>query len=638
MAIVDYSQGYPFMLGGNVPQQEDDLSPWDAEIFRPKGIAKSDSPSILTALLGRKPDEPAEIVPGGRQGLANDVSFQNYGGSREFGGGPMEQGLQRLGQAKLGPPPPMPVPDAAAPAAAPQVEAPPQIPQFAQNAMQAPYSLLASALPGAGAAPAPAQAAPAPAAPSTSTMPTDITSRSASPPAAAEEPGFFDKINNFTKQNPMLLMSLAAGFAGAPSFGTGMSRAFTNAVAGGQADQRQNSALQAQAATFRALVASGMPKQQALAASQNPEIMKIVAPDYLGTRKAEIKTIEEQDAFGNKRQRIVAIDPYTNQAREVTTPGAAGAPGGADAGGTGVPGLTGQGATKMFAPGVSMDNFDHTKSGDEYLSQFSPEVQASAKDYIAGKSLPTSKGADQVVKKIAQKYGADMGIDVSDQAYHQRKEWATSLANTKSGVGFQAKGFQQGLQHMKDLSDNLVKLGNSGGMGIEPLARGANTIRGLSSEVTGKQNKVSTDAQLLAGEAMKLFSGSTGGGVHEREEMRNRFGDPKMSPTAAAGALEAALDAMHGGLTPLEARRDALFPKGNAPAGSEFIGKAENEAIKAIRANIEKLRNGQTGSSDASTPADITKGLMSGTLKPEQYPQQWALIQEAKRRNLLRNP
>jgi hypothetical protein len=643
MAIIDYSQGYPFMLGGEAPRSDDEYAPWDAKKYEPRGIGREDAPSILTALLGRNPQNPADAVPGGAPGMAADMGWENFD-HRSANMPGMEAGLLRAGgaggpqpaaQAPMGPP---------APAMAPQgPPAQPAVPDFVSNAQQAPFSLLTGQ---------PQGGQPAGGQPPAAPTPTDITSRARPPmgapaPAAGpapgpgadpEEPGFFEKINNFTKQNPMLLMSLAAGFAGAPSFGTGMSRAFGNAVAGGQLDQKQNLATQAQASTFRALVAAGMPRQQALAAAQNPDIMKIVAPDYLGTRKAEIQKIEEQDAFGNKRTRLVAWDPYERKLMPVDGGGTGGAGGAGNAGVDGTPSaLPGQPA-KMFAPGVTMDNFDHTKTGDEYLGQFSPEVQASAKAYVDGRAMPTGRqGASQVIKQIAQKYGADKGIDVSDQAIAQRKEWATSLGNTKSGVGMQAKGFQQGLEHMAKLSDTIVKKGNWNGLGLEPLAQAANSLRGHTTSQADVINQIGVHSQNLAGETGKLFSGSSGGGVKERREMQERFGDPNMSGPAAAGALEAGLEAMQGGLSPLEQRRDQLFPHGNAPAGSTFVGDREQQLMSHIRENIEKLRTGRTGDAGAQAPAgpQITSGLLDGTLKPEQYPQQWALVQEARRRGLI---
>jgi hypothetical protein len=66
----------------------------------------------------------------------------------------------------------------------------------------------------------------------------------------------------------------------------------------------------------------------------------------------------------------------------------------------------------FLAPGVKQ--IDSSLTGQDYLKQFSPEVQAAVQNYVDGKSMPTGnprKGFTQTVKMIAQKYGADTGPD-----------------------------------------------------------------------------------------------------------------------------------------------------------------------------------------------------------------------------------
>lgn len=472
------------------------------------------------------------------------------------------------------------------PAAAPQMAAlPPPI-----EVGPPPGGVPAPAAAAPGAPPMPQAAPPVPPQPQS----TDVSARAVpQPPAAGAPPepkGLLQRLDDFTTRNPALLLSLAAGFSGAPSFGTGMSRAFGNATSGLAQDQKVAMAQGGVASTYRALVAQGVPPQVALAAAQNPEILKQIGPEYLSSRKSEIKTVTEKDAFGNERTRVLAINPYDQTVTEVMPRGpvggtAAGGAAGGAAAGSGPPG------GQMFAPGVTMDNFDHTKVGDDYLAQFSPEVQHDVKAYLRGATLPTARQAQQqTIKRIAIKYGDDIGMPADDQSYFQRKTFANSLADTKSGIGMQTKGFQQGLQHAASLSDALVKKANFGGFGIEPVANAENWVRNLSSTQKSLVNEIGTHSHNLAGEIGKLFSGTAGGGVREREEAAKRFGDPTMSPTAAAGALEATVEAMHGGLTPLEQRRDELFPRGDAPKGANFVGPNEKAAMEKIRRNIKILR------------------------------------------------
>lgn len=88
-----------------------------------------------------------------------------------------------------------------------------------------------------------------------------------------------------------------------------------------------------------------------------------------------------------------------------------------------------------MAKGVTA--IDHTLSGQDYLTQFAPEVQAAVRNYVAGNSMPTGnprKGFTQAVKMIAQKYGEDTGVPVSDQKYVERRQYRNQLASGNSGV------------------------------------------------------------------------------------------------------------------------------------------------------------------------------------------------------------
>jgi hypothetical protein len=246
----------------------------------------------------------------------------------------------------------------------------------------------------------------------------------------------------------------------------------------------------------------------------------------------------------------------------------------------------------MLAPGVNA--LDHSLSGDAYLNQFGPEVQAAVKAYLAGDVMPTGnprlQGIASLAKTVAQKYGQDMGIPVSDALYSQRRMYRSQLgSNSPNSAGGQAKAFNQGVEHMGALADTLEKLDNSNGFGVPFVAQGVNAVRqGLSTEQSAISDKAKTLGQTLAGEVGKLFSGSGGGGVHERELTRERFDTVKSRPQLAA-ALEATLETMRGGLTALEQRRDEVMGQNN---NIKFVTDATNEKIKRIEDVISRLKGG----------------------------------------------
>jgi hypothetical protein len=396
-------------------------------------------------------------------------------------------------------------------------------------------------------------------------------------PAAAAPTSFSDTLKGFA---PTLL-----GVGGALQ---GDGGAMTSSLLKTQREQDQ----QQQTANFtaRALLAKGAPAEDVMAGLKSPELLKALVGQYYG--KDKFKVVKTgQDEFGGEKYSL--FNEQDGSFKPV--PGTAGSGGAGDQSAS---------ASAYLAPGVTGVN--KSLAGEDYLGQFSPEVQAAVKDYLAGRSQPTSnprKGWVQNIKTIAQKYGSDIGTPADDAAFGQRRAFSTSLGNTNTGVGAQAKGFQQGLLHMTELAEKLEKLGNSNGLGITPLAHGINAVRGLSTSQGDIRKGVDAASQALAGEIGKLYSGSSGGGVHERQATKALFGQ-NLSGPELAGALESTLELMHGGLKSIEQRRDDLFPNGDYPKGATFVGPEQDKQIAHIRDIITRLRGGEA----APAAAPITSG------------------------------
>jgi hypothetical protein len=500
-------------------------------------------------------------------------------------------------------------------------------PAAEQEASRAPRGALppGSAVPGAiGLTSVGGPAGPVPVVPPGTVAPAQPAPQSvAAAPAGPQmaNPSLWDNVGAFGNRimkglsdHSNTLLAIGAGFAGAPNIGQGISRASQYAIPATQQDLKNRISTGSQSATYQALREAGVPQQQAIAAIGNPELQKRLLDAYIGDRKSEIKTIKSKDAFGNETERLVAINPYDNTSKEIT-----GQPSGA-AGGIS-PGGMNSGA---FAPGVTAETFNHNAVGDDYIKQFSPEVQQAAKDYLAGRTSQTGRQLpQQMIKMAAQKYGGDIGMPADDASVGQRKQWSNSLGDIKSGVGLSVKGFQQGLEHAAALSDSLVKLGNTNGMGLEPVANWVNSVKNLTSEQTAIKNQIQAKSQALAGEIGKLYSGSNGGGVHERAQTQQNLGKVDSSPIAASGGLEATMDLMEGGLRTLEHRRDQLFPNGDAPKGSNFVGPAEAKLMERIKSNIAILKGEKEAESAAPAavvppPGKYVFDLATGKMKPAQ--------------------
>jgi hypothetical protein len=260
--VIDYSMGWPIEMKDRKKTATEKMDA-DLDAFRETRPAMP------------PPMRPAEAPPG----MLNGAPFMN--GAFAPGSGPF---------GSLTSPPPM-QPGAPAPALPPPTEV--------ASAPQPPQNPPMEAMAQGGPAKAPQQQQP--------------LNGEVLPPQKGgqpqEEPGLLQRFDAWTQRNPALLLSLAAGFAGAPSIGTGMSRAFGNAPQGMQIDQQQQMQQRQITSAYRALVEAGMPAKQAMAAAMNPDIFKLVGPDYLGTRKSEIKVVK--DSLGNER--LVAVNPYMSQ-------------------------------------------------------------------------------------------------------------------------------------------------------------------------------------------------------------------------------------------------------------------------------------------------------------------------------------
>ncbi len=416
--------------------------------------------------------------------------------------------------------------------------------------------------------------------------------------------GAADWINN----NRTMLALFGAGIAGGGGTGNwnaGLSDALRGAAAGSQVDRQQQTQTQAQNAAYQAVKAAGGTEAQALAARSSPEVFKAIAPELFGGWKL-VKTssnpitgdVYEMQGPGGK---LMSLDEFRRRG------------GGGEASGSSTPGGGG-----MLAPGVK--NYDSSLTGDAYLAQFSPEVQSAVKAYMKGDVMPTGnprlQGIAAVAKTIAQKYGQDIGQPVSDAVFSERRKYRTELgSNSATTAGGQAKAFVQGIEHADTLATKLEGLKNWNGLGVPFLAAGANAIRqGLSTNQAGLADEAKAIGQTLAGEVGKLFSGSAGGGVHERQMTRDRFSTISSGPQLA-GALEGTIETMEGGLKALESRRDQVLGPDN---DVKFVTKETEDKIAHIREVIARLKSGESAKTETTnlprinSPAEAAK-LPKGT-------------------------
>lgn len=408
----------------------------------------------------------------------------------------------------------------------------------------------------------------------------------------------YERFNQTLSDNRGTLMALASGFAGSRNFGEGMSRAFERAAPVMVAERKNNVANQSQRATYQALIAKGVPKEDALAAAMNADVMKSVVSKYFETKPLQPHEIGK-DFFGNPV--MGAFNPNTGKYQDVY--------------GNELTAEESSGKSPMahgFAKGVTAQSFDANQKGDGYLNQFSDEVKASVKNYIDGKSMPTGnarQGYTSRVKEIAQKYGQDIGVEVSDDLFKQRAAYRGELGkNSANSAGGQAKAFSQSIEHLDHLVDSFKKQGNFRlpGGALPGIARAGNEARqSISGEYAGKAKETDAIGQILAGEVGKLFSGAQGGGVHEREMTMNRF-KPNLTPDEFAGAVAGTLSTLEGGLKALNDRRDAILGPNNADVN--FLPDSTKKKIAKVLDDVDEMRGLPRGTTAKSHPLTFGSG------------------------------
>lgn len=297
-----------------------------------------------------------------------------------------------------------------------------------------------------------------------------------------------------------------------------------------------------------------------------------------------------EDAFGNKQ--FGFIDPINK-----TTTSANAAQGGA------------AGESAFMAKGVTA--IDQELKGPDYLNQFSPEVKSAVQSMIDGNAMPTGnprKGYTETVKRIAQKYGSDIGIPMDDASFGQRRTMLNNLAvSTPGSLGGQINFAGTSLEHLATAAQKIGELKNVNGLGIAPLAQLVNYGRQLTTEQAGRANAVEGAAQHYGQEVTKFYSGSPGGEA-ERSRFMKTLSTAK-SPTELADALQTERELIPGRLDQIATQIRTTFGE-DTPMARKYLARIEEskKSIPKIDEEIAKLRGQKPNTpASAAAPANTTK-------------------------------
>src|ERR1035437_2821864 len=388
-------------------------------------------------------------------------------------------------------------------------------------------------------------------------------------------------------------MALASGFAGAPNIGQGISRASAAAVPAMAADRAMALKTNAISQTYQAvraqLIAQGKTPQEAgmtaIAAAQNPELLKTLAPKLYGSLPPTVHMVT--DSFGG--QTPVVFDPNT---------GKFGPPGGQSAAGGAAPAEGGG----YLAKGVSAE--DQSLAGPEYLKQYSPEVQAAVQNYVDGKSMPTGnarKGWTMKIKTIATKYSQDVGDPVDDNTFAARRTMRTQLSSgTPGSVGGQRNAGQVMLGHLDTVANAAEAMGNWNPSIFPDLAHAFNWARDHASTAqAAKVNNLNDSVQRYVAEVEKYYAGGVGA-QSARDAAEARFAGVK-TPAEFAAAIQAERSLAQSTLSVVDGQiRTTLGEKGAAQYPS--MPAETQQHMKNIDATVARLQ-GRGGSASAAPAA-----------------------------------
>jgi len=387
----------------------------------------------------------------------------------------------------------------------------------------------------------------------------------------------FNKIGDMLNSRSNTLMGLGAGMLGAPSFGQGLSRGLTGAMAGGQTDIAQNRMTD----TAKALVARGLPADLAAAASQSPDVMKQLLGNLLGTNKS-FQHITLTDAMGN--QHVVSYDTTTGKIVS------AGGEGGAGTGG---------------APDMDRhvkNAVEHITTGKmpEGLSSDEKDVLAATSAYLEGDVMPTGNPRQKQIASLAKTVGQRVALEMNephradDAAYIQRRTMRADLAkSSNSSMGGILSNGKSAFAHLANLSDNFVDLGNYGAVDdITPawIKQGtnwtANRVIG-SAGIAGKLQAIKDNSGKYGTEAQKFYS-NTGGSAEERLSALHNVGGASVTGAEQAAYMRTERNLM---LERLHEKENQI----RETLGAGFLAKNPvstpelEKTVARIDANIKKL-------------------------------------------------
>lgn len=366
-------------------------------------------------------------------------------------------------------------------------------------------------------------------------------------------------------------LALAAGFAGAPSFGTGMSRAFSAAGPAMQADignQRINQ-------TAKALVAKGIPPEIAMAAAGNPALLAQILPQAFGAKQRKFTEIG-QDLSGNKQYGFV--DEVNGKVFDLH---------GQPLGGSG---SGNSAATEVF------DNIAKAREAgatqEKLLENVPTELRSGVKAMLGGQALPTNLSNRGAARDTTLKFAHSIDPTFDETLIPAR----VALQKAYQGGG---KNFQETLAlntvggHLSRLADAAEGLGNTGFKPWNWLVNQSTSALGGNPALVKFRNDLVTTQNELA----KAYHGG-----HVSDSAYNAFSNA-IGEAQTPAELKAAIGELGGLLQSKITSNETGYKAGMSGLPLPAQYKSINDEAKHSFDKIERWISGVPAKSAATSPA-----------------------------------
>ena len=238
-------------------------------------------------------------------------------------------------------------------------------------------------------------------------------------------------------------------------------------------------------------------------------------------------------------------------------------------------------------------------TGDDLYKFIPPDQANTVKGMIEGRIPPpnaTARSSPRTLQLLNYASAIDPSFDAT--TWKSRSTFNQQFGSqAPSSIGGQKVLMGTALGHLGEVADSAAKLNNVNGLGIAKVGHFANYVKNQTTDQAAIANALEDKVAKFSGEVGKLYSGSQGGGVHEREDTRNRLGSNLTAAELAAG-LEASKDLILSKQKALADQASTIF----GPERSQkfdFIGPEGRDAIAKIDNAITKLRGQEPGASAA---------------------------------------